>query len=84
MQIVDAQIHLWTNDKAPPHHRQKPFLIEDALREMNAAGVDRPSTARRSGIPRQMPMLWRLRACIQIGSQPWDGSISFANPIRSS
>src|SRR5882762_8199597 len=41
MQIVDAQIHLWTNDKAPPHHRQKPFRIDDALRGMDAAGVAR-------------------------------------------
>jgi len=41
MQIVDAQIHLWTNDKAPPHHRQQPFRIDDALRAMNVAGVDR-------------------------------------------
>jgi predicted TIM-barrel fold metal-dependent hydrolase len=41
MQIVDAQIHLWTNDKAPPHHRQTPFLWVDALRGMDAAGVDR-------------------------------------------
>jgi predicted TIM-barrel fold metal-dependent hydrolase len=41
MQIVDAQIHLWTNEKAPPHHRQKPFRFDAALREMDAAGVDR-------------------------------------------
>jgi len=41
MQIVDAQIHLWTNDKAPPHHRQAPFLMDDALRGMDAAGVDK-------------------------------------------
>jgi len=41
MQIVDAQIHLWTNDKAPPHHRQVPFRFDAAVREMDAAGVDR-------------------------------------------
>jgi predicted TIM-barrel fold metal-dependent hydrolase len=41
MQIVDAQIHLWTNDKAPPHHRQKPFRFDDALHAMDAAGVNR-------------------------------------------
>ena len=40
MEIIDAQIHLWSNDKAPPHHRQTPLLIDDALREMDAAGVD--------------------------------------------
>ncbi|AVW89710.1 amidohydrolase family protein [Celeribacter baekdonensis] len=39
MQITDAQIHLWANDKAPPHHWRKPFRIKDALREMDAAGI---------------------------------------------
>jgi predicted TIM-barrel fold metal-dependent hydrolase len=41
VRIVDAQIHLWRNDKAPPHHWRAPFRIEDALREMDAAGVER-------------------------------------------
>ena len=41
MQIVDAQIHLWTNDLAPPHHFRAPYPIDDALRDMAAAGVDR-------------------------------------------
>lgn len=41
MEIVDAQIHLWRGSDAPPHHRQQPFLAEDALAEMDAAGVDR-------------------------------------------
>jgi len=40
MHITDAQIHLWTNDQAPPHHQQQPLLIEDALQQMAAAGVD--------------------------------------------
>jgi predicted TIM-barrel fold metal-dependent hydrolase len=39
--IVDAQIHLWTSDTAPPHHWRAPYLIDDALREMDAAGIDR-------------------------------------------
>jgi len=39
MKVVDAQIHLWTNDKAPPHHRQEPFKFDEALRQMDAAGV---------------------------------------------
>lgn len=39
MELVDAQIHLWTGDQAPPHHWRAPFTIEDALREMDAAGV---------------------------------------------
>ena len=41
MPITDAQIHLWTSDNAPPHHWRAPHLIEDALREMDAAGIDR-------------------------------------------
>jgi predicted TIM-barrel fold metal-dependent hydrolase len=41
MLIVDAQIHLWTGGVAPPHHWRAPFAMEDALREMDAAGVDR-------------------------------------------
>ena len=41
MRIVDAQIHLWQNDRAPPHHWRAPFHIEDALRYMDAAGVER-------------------------------------------
>ncbi|MBB4956079.1 putative TIM-barrel fold metal-dependent hydrolase [Agrobacterium vitis] len=41
MIVTDAQIHLWTGDAAPPHHWRAPFLIDDALREMDAAGIDR-------------------------------------------
>lgn len=40
MQITDAQIHLWTNDKASPHHWRAPNTIETALRDMKEAGVD--------------------------------------------
>ena len=39
--IVDCQIHLWSNAAAPPHHRSKPFLADEVIREMRAAGVDR-------------------------------------------
>jgi predicted TIM-barrel fold metal-dependent hydrolase len=41
MLIADAQIHLWTNDAAPPHHRRKPFGAQEALQAMDAAGVSR-------------------------------------------
>lgn len=41
MPIVDAQIHLWTGENTPPHHWRTPFTIDDALREMDAAGIDR-------------------------------------------
>lgn len=40
MQIIDAQIHLWSRevDVVPPH-RRKPFGLDEALREMDTAGV---------------------------------------------
>ncbi len=40
MKIIDAQIHLWDRevDVVPPH-RRKPFELEEALREMDIAGV---------------------------------------------
>ena len=42
MLIVDAQIHLWSAGKpTSPWHRQIPaYLKEDALKEMDAGGVD--------------------------------------------
>ena len=39
MEIVDAQIHLWTNDLAPPHHFRAPFTIENAIEQMEEAGI---------------------------------------------
>lgn len=39
MRVIDAQIHLWEGAAAPPHHFRAPFLIEDALRGMDDAGV---------------------------------------------
>jgi len=41
MMIVDAQIHLWAKGKPSAHHRQTPYLKEEALAAMDAAGVDR-------------------------------------------
>jgi len=43
MLIVDAQIHLWKNNKPTnfANHRQIPdYTAEDALREMDAGGVN--------------------------------------------
>ena len=39
--IVDAQIHLWTQPEAPPHHWRTPFTIADAVAAMDEAGIDR-------------------------------------------
>ena len=41
MMIVDSQIHLWSSGKPNGAHRQIPvFSAEDAIAEMEAAGVD--------------------------------------------
>jgi predicted TIM-barrel fold metal-dependent hydrolase len=37
--IVDSQIHLWERGQAPSHHRQSPYLAEEAISDMDAAGV---------------------------------------------
>src|ERR1700681_2150763 len=41
MIIVDGQIHLWEKGTRSAHHRQKPYLAEQAIAGMDAAGVDR-------------------------------------------
>ena len=41
MKITDAQIHLWQGENAPLHHWRTPFTINDALREMDGAGIER-------------------------------------------
>lgn len=41
MMIVDAQIHLWSKGTPSAHHRQTPFLKDEALAMMDAAGVGR-------------------------------------------
>lgn len=39
MLIVDSHIHLWNGGQAPPTHGGGTFRIEDAIREMDAAGI---------------------------------------------
>jgi predicted TIM-barrel fold metal-dependent hydrolase len=40
MLIVDGQIHLWSKGTTLPPHRAEPYLMGDALRDMDAAGID--------------------------------------------
>lgn len=41
MLIIDSQIHIWRNGRMSSHHRQVDnFLVDEALAEMAAAGVD--------------------------------------------
>ena len=39
MQIIDAQIHLWGKGTVVPPHRTTPSLLDEAIRDMDAAGV---------------------------------------------
>ena len=40
MPIIDAQIHLWRKGIGTPPHQTAPYLLEDAIRDMDEAGVD--------------------------------------------
>src|SRR5258706_11834371 len=40
MLIIDSKFLLWEGGQAPPHHRQTPYLAEEAVADMAAAGVD--------------------------------------------
>ena len=39
MRIIDAQVHLWSKGTVVPPHRTAPYLRDEALRDMDAAGV---------------------------------------------
>ncbi len=39
MQIIDAQIHLWQTGTVVPPHRTTPYLLDEALSDMDAAGI---------------------------------------------
>src|SRR5690349_172553 len=39
MRIIDAQIHLWSTGTVVPPHRTTPYLLKEALADMDAAGV---------------------------------------------
>jgi predicted TIM-barrel fold metal-dependent hydrolase len=41
MMIVDAQIHLWAKGTPSVPHRQAPYSKDQALADMDAAGIDR-------------------------------------------
>jgi predicted TIM-barrel fold metal-dependent hydrolase len=40
MLIIDAQIHLWSQGTTLPPHRREPYSMEQALADMDVAGVD--------------------------------------------
>jgi predicted TIM-barrel fold metal-dependent hydrolase len=39
MRIVDAQIHLWSKGHVVAPHRTTPYLLDEAIRDMDVAGV---------------------------------------------
>ena len=39
MRITDAQIHLWSKGTVVAPHRTTPYLLDEAVRDMDAAGV---------------------------------------------
>src|SRR6266852_5546951 len=41
MLIADAQIHLWSKGETMPPHQAEPYSMADALKGMDAAGVQR-------------------------------------------
>src|SRR6185312_7849191 len=41
MLIVDGQIHLWEKGTPSAPHRQEPYSAEQAIADMDAAGIDR-------------------------------------------
>jgi predicted TIM-barrel fold metal-dependent hydrolase len=40
MSIIDAQVHLWRTGTPTPPHRPTPYPVEDAIRDMDEAGID--------------------------------------------
>ena len=71
MRIVDAQIHLWNaGNPTNPNHRQVPsYLKDEALREMDAGGVDAAVlTPHLPWDPNADELSMRRRASTPIGS----------------
>jgi predicted TIM-barrel fold metal-dependent hydrolase len=40
MAIVDAQVHIWSKGTTIPPHLDRPYLVDEAIRDMDEAGVD--------------------------------------------
>jgi hypothetical protein len=55
MFIVDSQIHLWAGPGSSTWHGSTPFLAEDALAGMDAAGVEAAVIHPQGGIPAPPP-----------------------------
>jgi predicted TIM-barrel fold metal-dependent hydrolase len=40
MPIIDAQVHIWRQGETLPPHRATPYLADEVIRDMDAAGID--------------------------------------------
>ena len=74
MMIVDAQIHLWAKGKPSAHHRQTPYLKEQALAAMDEAGVDRAVVHPVMWDPDSNELAVEAARAHPIASQSWAGS----------
>ena len=70
MLIVDAQIHIWKSSKPNPNHRQiADYSADDALKEMDEAGVTAAVIHPPGWIPMPTRSRSRPRANIPTGSR---------------
>jgi predicted TIM-barrel fold metal-dependent hydrolase len=82
MQIVDAQVHLWSSGTPSGQHRETSiFTAEELLREMAGAGVDAAVIHPPSWDPTPTRWLLRLSGAIRTGSRSW---ASFHTASRTS
>ncbi|MFC7690728.1 hypothetical protein ACFQY5_15260 [Paeniroseomonas aquatica] len=71
MKIVDAQIHIWSSGSPSGLHRKvSSFTAEEALREMDEAGVDAALIhPPGSWDPNRMPWRWMRRGSTPAASR---------------
>lgn len=74
MKIVDSQLHIWENETMNAHHRQvRTYSMDDALKEMTAAGVNAFGPARTfwgTDITR-LPCSYRECVTMFTAEMPW-------------
>jgi hypothetical protein len=80
MLVIDSQIHIWQNALPPnPYHRQiSSYSYDDALREMDEAGVDSAdsSSGTTLGPPGQRPGLSDDEEAVMENSRPRPDTIN--------
>ena len=76
MLVVDAQVHIWANNKPtnPGHRQVATFSKDDLLKEMDEAGVDAAVIHPPGWDPNSTSWRLRPRASIPTGSRSWGTS----------